>query len=184
MSRTKQTAQKQPTGGKPPATYPHRKLLNKKWWIGSSQDKSIPVAVKQARENAKLLSKAANATAQGYYKGLVGPTSSGHWRWYGRRALNEIRFYQENVNLLIQQLPFSVCMRTALWEASNDRSLENASDGCVHPSVGHWSIFNWFTRRCKPYCHSHQKLWPWCPRTYSWLCKSEEREVKRCWNCA
>ena len=101
MARTKQTAQKQPTSGKPPATYPHQKPSSKKRWIRPNQDKSVPVAVRLARENAKLQSKALNATAQGYYKGLVGPTSSGCRRHYGRQALNEIHFYQENVNLLI-----------------------------------------------------------------------------------
>ena len=107
MARTKQTAWKQPTSGKPLATYPHWKLSSKKRQTGSSQDKSVPVAVRLARENAKLWSKAVNATAQGYYRGPVGPTSSGHRRQYRRRALNEIHFYQENVNLLIWQLPFS-----------------------------------------------------------------------------
>ena len=53
--------------------------------------------------------------AQGYYKGLVGPTSSGHRRWYGRQALNEICFYQENINLLIWQLPFSRFVRELLY---------------------------------------------------------------------
>ena len=47
-----------------------------------------------ARENARLQSKAANATAQ---------------------ALNEICFYQENINLLIQQLPFSQFVRELLY---------------------------------------------------------------------
>ena len=57
-----------------------------------------------------------NATAQGYYKGPVGPTSSGHRRHYSRRALNEIWFYQENVNLLIRQLPFSLFVREVLYD--------------------------------------------------------------------
>ena len=57
-----------------------------------------------------------NATAQGYYKGPTGPTASGCRRWYGRHALNEIRFYQENINLLIRQLPFSCFMRELLYE--------------------------------------------------------------------
>ena len=116
MARTKQTAWKQPTSGKPPATYPHHKPSSKKQWIGSSQDKSIPVAVRLARKNAKLQSRAVNATAQGYYKGPVGPTSSSHQRQYGRWALNEICFYQENVNLLIQQLPFSQFVWELLYE--------------------------------------------------------------------
>ena len=34
----------------------------------------------------------------------------------GRHALNEIRFYQENVNLLIRQLPFSHFMRELLYD--------------------------------------------------------------------
>ena len=58
----------------------------------------------------------ANVTAQGYYKGPTGPTASGHRRCYGRCALNEIRFYQENVNLLIRQLPFSQFVRELLYE--------------------------------------------------------------------
>ena len=57
-----------------------------------------------------------NATAQGYYKGLVGPTSSGHRRWYGRQALNEICFSQENINLLIRQLPFSCFVQELLYD--------------------------------------------------------------------
>ena len=57
-----------------------------------------------------------NATAQGYYKGLVGPTSSGHRRRYGQQTLNEIWFYQENVNLLIRQLPSSHFVRELLYE--------------------------------------------------------------------
>ena len=116
MARTKQTAWKQPTGGKPPATYPHQKPSSKKRQIRPSQDKSVPVAVRLARENAKLQRKAANATAQGYYKGLVGPTSSGCRRCYGRPALNEIQFYQENINLLIRQLPFSHFVRELLYD--------------------------------------------------------------------
>ena len=84
MARTKQTAWKQPTGGKPPATYPHWKLSSKKRQIRPNKDKSVPVAVRLARENAKLQSKASNATAQGYYKGPVGSTSSGHRRHYSR----------------------------------------------------------------------------------------------------
>ena len=84
--------------------------------MGPSQDKSVPVAVRLARENARLQSTTANATAQGYYKGPTGPTSSSHRRCYGRHALNEIRFYQENVNLLIRQLPFSCFVRELLYE--------------------------------------------------------------------
>ena len=57
-----------------------------------------------------------NATAQGYYKGPVGPTASGHRRHYGRQALNEIQFYQENINLLIRQLPFSHFVRELLYD--------------------------------------------------------------------
>ena len=116
MARTKQTAWKQPTGGKPPATYPHQKPSSKKRWIRPHQDKSVPAAMRLARENAKIQSMAANATAQGYYKELVGPTSSGCRKCHNRQALNEIWFYQENVNLLIRQLPLSHFVRELLYD--------------------------------------------------------------------
>ena len=44
MARIKQTAWKQPTSGKPLATYPHQKPSSKKRPIRPSQDKSVPVA--------------------------------------------------------------------------------------------------------------------------------------------
>ena len=37
-------------------------------------------------------------------------------RRYGRRALKKIWFYQENVNLLIRQLPFSHFVRELLYD--------------------------------------------------------------------
>ena len=83
--------------------------------MGPSQDKSVPLAVRIAQENAKLRSKAVNATALGYYKGPTGPTTGGRRRKYGRCALNEICFYQDTVNLLIRQLPFSRFIRELLY---------------------------------------------------------------------
>ena len=84
--------------------------------MGPSQDKSVPVAVRITWENAKLRSKAVNATAQGYYKGPTGPTASRTRGKYGRHALNEICFYQDTVNLLIRQLPFSRFIRELLCD--------------------------------------------------------------------
>ena len=45
-------------------------LGKKRRWVGPSQDKSVPVAVRIAWENAKLRSTAANAMAQVFIKVL------------------------------------------------------------------------------------------------------------------
>ena len=73
--------------------------------------------MKIARENAALRKSAANATPQGFYKPPTGRTQTGQRRKYGRRALNEIRFYQSTYNLLIRALPFSRLIRELLSEA-------------------------------------------------------------------
>ena len=186
MARTKQTAQKQPTGGKPPATYPHRKPSSKKRWVGSSQDKSAPVAVRLARENARLWSKAVNATAQGYYKGPVGPTSSGHRRCYGRQALNKIWFYQENVNLLIRQLPFSHFVRELLYD-KKPQMTDPWWMQAMAMYILQWAAEAYLTGLLKDanLITSHTKHVTLMPKDIQLaLCKSEEREVKRCENCA
>ena len=120
MARTKQMARGAAiTQSKPRATYPHRKEVRKpakpKKWLGPRSDPKVPVAVRLARENAALRSKAKNTTAQGFYKPPTGETKSGKRRSYGRRALNEIKFYQNTYNLLICQLPFSCLVRELLY---------------------------------------------------------------------
>ena len=124
MARTKQTSRGGAVGGKPKATYPHTKPVRKQTKprkrVGSRTNPQIPAAVRLARENAALRSKASNATPQGYYKPPEGKTKSGTRRKYGRRALNEIQFYQRNVNLLIRRLPFSRLIRELLFERKVD----------------------------------------------------------------
>ena len=123
MACTKQTARGAALAGKPPrATYPHKKPIKrkqvapKKRW-GAINEWGIPPAVKIARENAALRKSAMNATPQGFYKPPEGHTQSGRCCKYGRRALNEICFYQSTYNLLIRALPFSRLIRELLNEA-------------------------------------------------------------------
>ena len=124
MAHTKQTSWGVALSGKSRATYPHRKEVHKqtkpKKRLGSTTDPRVPIAVWLARENVALRSKASNATPQGFYKPPTEPTKSGNKCSYGRRALNEIRFYQKNVNLLIRQLPFSRFVRELLFEEKSN----------------------------------------------------------------
>ena len=128
MARTKQTAQNSAvTQGKPRAMYPHQKPVRKpakpRRRLGPRSDPRVPVAVRLVRENAALRSRAANATPQGFYRPPAGETKSGKHRNYGRRALNEIKFYQNTYNLLIRQLPFSHLIRELLYN-EKPRSLD------------------------------------------------------------
>ena len=83
---------------------------------GVINERGIPPAVKIARENAALQKSATNATPHGFYKPPTGHTQTGQRRKYGRRALNEIRFYQSTYNLLIRALLFSRLIRELLSE--------------------------------------------------------------------
>ena len=80
--------------------------------------KQVPPALRIARENTNARMTGANAIPQGYYK----PSEKQKkFRWKpGTRALQEIRFYQKSMALLLRRIPFLCLIREVAQDFKTD----------------------------------------------------------------